>query len=86
MADIQVKLPEAATAFVEGQVASGEFSSASEYLVFLVEEARAREARERLDQLLDEGLASGAPVEFTPGWWQSRKAQLLASLPAERDE
>lgn len=86
MANIHVTLPEAATQFVEGQIASGQFASASEYLTFLVEEARATSAKRRLDDLLDEGLNSGRPIEFTPQWWQSRKAQLLATLPVEQDE
>jgi antitoxin ParD1/3/4 len=86
MASIQVTLPETATQFVEGQVAAGQFANASEYLTFLVEEARATSAKRRLDDLLDEGTASGPPIEFTPEWWFSRKAQLLATLPAEQSE
>jgi len=86
MTSIQVTLPDTATEFITRQVASGDFATPSEYLAFLVEQARAATAKSRLDDLLDEGLASGPPIEFTHQWWQSRKQQLLAALPAERDE
>jgi antitoxin ParD1/3/4 len=83
---MQVTLPDTATEHISRQVASGDFATPSEYLAFLVEQARATAAQRRLDDLLDEGLDSGPPIEFTPQWWQSRKQQLLATLPAEHDE
>ncbi len=86
MHTMQVTLPESATEFVTRQVATGDFSNPSEYLAFLIEQARAAAARHRLDELLEDGLASGPPIEFTPAWWQARKSKLLATLPAEREE
>lgn len=86
MTQLQVTLPDAATDFIAHQVATGEFGSPSEYLAFLVEQARAATARRGLEVLLDEGLDSGEPIVFTPEWWRSRKAQLLATLPAESGE
>ena len=86
MTTLQVTLPETASEFIASQVASGEFNTPSEYLAFLVEQARAGTAKQRLDRLLEEGLNSGPMIEFTPEWWRSRKEQLLATLPAERDE
>lgn len=86
MTTMQVTLPETATDFIARQVASGDFNTASEYLTFLVEQARAGTAKQRLDDLLEEGLNSGPTIEFTPEWWRARKEQLLATLPAERDE
>lgn len=86
MTNMQVTLPETASEFIAQQVESGHFNNPSEYLTFLVEQARAGTAKQRLDRLLEEGLNSGPTIEFTPEWWQSRKTQLLATLPAERDE
>jgi antitoxin ParD1/3/4 len=86
MTTLQVTLPETASEFVARQVASGDFNNPSEYLTFLIEQARAGTAKRRLDDLLEEGLNSGPPIEFTPQWWRSRKEQLLATLPAERNE
>ena len=80
MTSIQVSLPETAAEFVQRQVMTGEFSSPSEYLGFLVEQARALVERQKLDNLLEEGLQSGDPIPFSSGWWQKRKATLLNTL------
>jgi len=86
MTQMQVVLPESATEFIECQVSSGKFSTPSEYLGFLVEQARATAAKQKLDDLLEEGLHSGPPVQFSPLWWQQRKAELLATLTTESSE
>jgi len=69
---IVVQLPETAQSFVDEQVAAGRFSSPSDYIVSLVEEARRNAARERLEQLLLEGLDSGPPIEVTPDYWEKK--------------
>jgi hypothetical protein len=37
----------------------------------------------KLDALLEEGLNSGPPIQFTTEWWQQRKAELLRMLPRD---
>ncbi|MEX2174632.1 MAG: hypothetical protein WD872_09745 [Pirellulaceae bacterium] len=59
MTEVLVRLPEQASSFVEEQVAAGQFASASEFLLSLVEHARRRATIEQVDRLLVEGLASG---------------------------
>jgi antitoxin ParD1/3/4 len=86
MTKLQVTLPDTANEFIEDQVSSGQFANPSEYLGFLVEQARATAAKQKLDDLLEEGLHSGPPIQFTPQWWQQRKAELLSILPAEPAE
>jgi antitoxin ParD1/3/4 len=81
MTPIEVSLPESTTEFINYQVTAGHFATPSEYLGFLVEQARATAARESLDNLLEEGLHSGEPIQFSREWWQQRKAALLATLP-----
>jgi antitoxin ParD1/3/4 len=83
MTRIQVTLPDSASEFIQDQILSGQFATPSEYLGFLVEQARAIAAKQKLDNLLEEGLHSGAPIQFSPEWWQRRKAEMLAKLPAE---
>jgi len=73
---IVVQLPDAAQSFIEEQVASGRFTSPSEFIVNLVEQARRQAAHERLEALLLEGLDSGPPIEVTPEYWEKRKAEL----------
>jgi antitoxin ParD1/3/4 len=83
MSRIEVTLPDSAKQYVEAQVASGQFASPSEYLGFLVEQARAEASKRRLDDMLEEGLSSGPPTPFSETWWRERKASLLATLPEE---
>jgi antitoxin ParD1/3/4 len=83
MTKMHVTLPDTATEFIERQVSSGQFSTPSEYLGFLVEQARAAAGQQKLDNLLEQGLNSGPPIQFSTEWWQQRKAALLATLPTE---
>jgi len=73
---IVVQLPESAQSFIDEQVAAGRFSSASDCIASLVEEARKQAARDRLEQLLIEGLDSGPGIELTPEYWEKRKEEL----------
>lgn len=86
MTSIQVNLPDAAAEFVQSEIASGQYSTVSEYVEFLVEQARAARAKQALDEMLEAGLNSGTPIPFSTEWWSQRKAQLLATLPAETSE
>ena len=86
MTRIQITLPDAASEFIQSQVSSGQFSTPSEYLGFLVEQARAVTAKQKLDNMLEEGIHSGSPIQFSAQWWQQRKAELLATLPPESSE
>jgi antitoxin ParD1/3/4 len=72
---IVVQLPETAQSFVEEQVAAGRFNSPSDFIVSLVEEARRNAARDRLEQLLIEGLDSGPGIEVTPEYWEKKKEE-----------
>ncbi|HUE71783.1 MAG TPA: type II toxin-antitoxin system ParD family antitoxin [Pirellulaceae bacterium] len=81
MSAMHVLLSDEVRAFVDEQIKSGRYESPSAMISALLEEARLREARERLNTLLEEGENSGPPVEFTEEWWEARKASLLARLP-----
>lgn len=56
-------------AYVEQQVASGGYSSASEYFRELVRQDQKRKANERLEAMLLEGLNSGTVTEMTVQDW-----------------
>jgi antitoxin ParD1/3/4 len=70
----QIELPDTAQSFVEEQVAAGQFTSVSEFVVRLIEQARQDSARQRVEALLLEGLESGPGEEATPEYWE-RKAR-----------
>jgi len=85
MTTMNISLPDAMRAFVEQKVASGGYSTASEYIRELVRADQKRAAQERLEALLLEGLNSGDPIEISDAWWERKKADLLARL-AEKGE
>jgi antitoxin ParD1/3/4 len=72
---ILVQLPDTAQTFIDEQVASGHFGSASDFIANLVEQARRNAAHERVEHLLLEGLDSGPPIEITPEYWQRKKEE-----------
>ncbi|MEH1848912.1 MAG: type II toxin-antitoxin system ParD family antitoxin [Nostoc sp.] len=69
MTSINISLPDSMRAYVEQQVASGGYSSASEYFRELVRQDQKRKANERLEAMLLEGLNSGTVTEMTVQDW-----------------
>jgi len=57
MQSMNISLPEPLKEFVDRQIASGRYSSASEYVRELIREDEKRKAEERLEGLLLEGLS-----------------------------
>ena len=76
MSDLHVHLSDDARSFVDEQVASGQYASAEAFVSSLVDDARRRAAKARLEKLLIEGLESGPGEEATPEYWQRRKEEL----------
>ena len=60
---LNISLPDSMLAFVDDQVKSGGYGTASEYLWELIREDQKRKAEKKLEALLLEGLASGAGTE-----------------------
>jgi antitoxin ParD1/3/4 len=58
MQTMNISLPEPLKAFVDAQIATGRYSSVSEYVRELIREDERRRAQEQLESLLLEGLAS----------------------------
>ena len=54
----------------------GSYGSTSEYVRDLIRRDLQREAIEKVDALLLEGLQSGSPVAVTDRWWKARRAEL----------
>ena len=68
-----VSLPDRLKEFVEKRVASGEFPSAEAYLGSLVDADRLREERDRLDDMLLEGLNSPNQPMTSEDWNSLRR-------------
>lgn len=79
MSTIGVDLPADLFAFVELQVQRGEFASASEYIIALVNAARKQ--RSEIETALLEGLESGPAEEWTSQEWADLKQRVIERHP-----
>jgi antitoxin ParD1/3/4 len=68
--------------FVDQKLQRDRYSSASEYVRELIREDLKREARERVDQLLLEGLRSGPGKSFTRRDWADIRKEVHTRLIA----
>jgi len=66
MQTMNISLPDPMKQYVEEQVITGAYSSASEYVRELVRADQKRQAKEQLEQILLSAINSGDPMEVTP--------------------
>ena len=82
MQSMNIFLPEPLKEFVDGQIAAGRYSSASEYVRELIRaDEKKRNAAERLEALLVEGL-QGAETELTAADWSEIRQEAVAQVKA----
>jgi antitoxin ParD1/3/4 len=82
MTTMNISLPEEMKAFIEAQMASEGFASASEYLRTLIRDEQKRRAKQALEAMLLEGL-QGSAVEMTREDWTSLRQEALEGLAGE---
>lgn len=80
---MNISLPEPLKQFVDGQIATGRYSSASEYVRELIREDEKRKAQERLETLLLEGL-QGEETELTRDDWAAIRKEAQARVSANK--
>ena len=80
MATMTISLPDPMRDFIESEVSSGNYGSASELFREMVRERQKAKTQERLEALLLEGLESGEPVEVTKRYVQKRREELRQKL------
>jgi len=76
MRSLNISMPESMRSFIEEQTRRGGYGTASEYLRTLIREAQKRQAEDRLENMLLQGLDSGMPVDVTPDYWRAKKDRL----------
>ena len=77
--NVVLAIPEDLQTYIEAQIQSGAYASAVEYFLDLVQQDRQRkQAKEKLERLLQEALDSDSePV--TPTYWQNLRASVLGA-------
>jgi antitoxin ParD1/3/4 len=83
MESMNISLPEPLKQFVDGQIAAGRYSSASEYIRELIREDEKRKAEERLEALLLEGL-QGEESELTRNDWTAIRKEARTRIAANK--
>ncbi len=73
MTILSISIPDTTRQYIDEQVASGAYRSASDYLNALVTEDQERKVGERLEALLLDGLASGPATPMTDADWDDMR-------------
>lgn len=81
MQTMNISLPELLKQFVDGQVAAGRYSSASEYVRELIRADEKRKAEEALEAKLMAGLNS-AEGKLTRAEWAAIREEAMARIKA----
>ena len=84
MQSMNISLPDPMKEFVDGQIAEGRYSSASEYVRELIHADEKRKAEEQLESLLLEGLGS-EETALTPADWKAIRREALAKVDARKN-
>lgn len=83
MQSMNISLPDPLKQYVDGQISTGRYSSASEYVRELIRADEKRKAEEQLEAKLLKGL-SGAESELTPADWKAIRKEALAKVEARK--
>jgi len=81
MATLNISLPDSLKTFAQNQTETSDYSNPSDYVRSLIrEDKEKKEAQQRIEALLLEGLESGEPIPVTPKYWKTLKEELTKEL------
>jgi antitoxin ParD1/3/4 len=80
MTTLNISLPDDLQAFINEEIATGGYNTASEYISHLICQARKQAEQNRLETLLLEGLESGKALEVNDDWWEEKQDRLIRKL------
>jgi antitoxin ParD1/3/4 len=83
MQSMNISLPDPLKQYVDGQISTGRYSSASEYVRELIRADEKRKAEDKLEALLLEGL-QGEATALTPDDWQAIRQEAIAQVKKAR--
>lgn len=80
MTTLTISLPDSLREFIEREVEAKGYGNVSEYVRGLLREAQEREANQRLEALLLEGLVSGGESPASPEFWRELRRDAATIL------
>ena len=80
MTIINISLPDSMQTFVDEQAKQKGYSTAIEYIHYLIRQEQERAEQRRLETMLLDGLDSGEPMEVDEQWWDNKREGLSQRL------
>jgi antitoxin ParD1/3/4 len=80
MPSLNISLPAPLREWIEAQIKGGRYGNASEYVRELIRRDQERQAQERLEQLLLEGVESGKGSPLTEQDWAELRTEVAERL------
>ncbi len=84
MTSMNISVPESMKEFIEDEVSSGGYGTASEYVRELVRDAKKQKEEERIEKLLLQALESGPASPMTKKDWEAIKQRGLERIHAKK--
>jgi antitoxin ParD1/3/4 len=86
MQTMNISLPEPLKEFVDNQIASGRYSSVSEYIRELIREDEKRRAQQNLEALLLDGLQTSTATPMTRQDWDEIRREALKQFSQRKSK
>jgi antitoxin ParD1/3/4 len=83
MTYITISLPDAAKAYIDRQISSGNYGTADEFLIALIEREQERQAQQKVNSMLRSTLQKDRTIEATDDWWEQQRQDLKDRLPPQ---
>ena len=80
MASLNISLPAPLREWIESQIKGGRYGNASEYVRELIRRDQERQAQQRLEQMLLEGVKSGKGSPLTKQDWAELRTDVAERL------
>ena len=80
MASLNISLPAPLREWIEAQIKGGRYGNASEYVRELIRRDQERQAQQRLEQMLLEGVKSGKASPLTKQDWAELRTEVAERL------
>jgi antitoxin ParD1/3/4 len=77
MTQVTISLPESAKAFIDEQIANGQYGSADLMMADLIAQAQERQAKVKVNSLLKATIEKNETVEATDEWWEKQREHLI---------
>lgn len=77
METYSITLPDDVSEIVKEKAAESGFTSPTDFLQAFITNTLDRQARDRLEAMLLEGVESGPPIEATEEFWKQKKERLV---------